>query len=59
MDLAVLENQRRTERCESDLDLCPMALDDHFVDAGQKGVKVGEGTFANVYKGGEASFGSC
>ncbi|KAK4688291.1 cyclin-dependent kinase 7, partial [Tremellales sp. Uapishka_1] len=42
MDLAASENQRRAERCKS---------------LGDKGIKVGEGTFANVYKGLEKATG--
>ena len=50
MDLSALENQRRADRCEFNIaQLCQR----HWLmyDTGLKGIKIGEGTFANVYKG--------
>ena len=44
MDLAAQENLHRAEKCEHQRGLALMS--------GEKAVKIGEGTFANVYKGG-------
>lgn len=56
MDLAALENQKRAERCEcrAGQRACVWIRgggDLMLTATGEKGVKVGEGTFANVYKG--------
>lgn len=51
MDLASLDNERRAARCEAPIPTMLLML------SGEKGTKIGEGTFANVYKATERSTG--